>query len=330
MNETEQREFIGKCERAVELLSGTPPADCVEVNYLVKPRSRKAERYEARTFIVQESAQAEMGRDFISGISSRCCTKDGDCRAVRWYDVEPEDGCVFALPAREVPAFETVESSVTDQPSAQDAKSIMLKSTIQRCEMVVPGIGTIRSYSHIQSMKTLESKRRVFRADGDRVVGRDQDALQVFFVPDAIAFDGALIVFNRDAFEFIFSYKEALESFVEERKADLERIGVIGNSGAFVDACKGSDRRMRALKRMILEERFAEVAQYRDSFEDVADLYQLNVHVENGTIEFRGGGSGEIDDIINLVSHYCVTDALSGNRMLASDIANRNVGQGGA
>lgn len=145
---------------------------------------------------------------------------------------------------------------------------------------------------------------------------------------DAFLIDDAYYVFNRNAFNSIFVYKDVFKKILEQNIPMIEQSGLMTETKQFVADCEADGRYLTRLTKAILAKGFEEVSKRKDGIKQIVKDFDLSLSVaENGEIIYKG--KNDIPEVLNLLLRHYVIDALTSNKMIAAAIQEYRAGDKG-
>ncbi len=143
---------------------------------------------------------------------------------------------------------------------------------------------------------------------------------------DAFLIDEDYYIFNRNAFNAIFNYKDIFKRILDDNCGMIRKSGLMTDSDQFVADCEADGRYLTRLTKAILAKGFEEVTKNKGDIPSVVKEFELSLKTsKNGEIVYRG--KDDIPEILNLLLRHYVIDALTSNKMIAAAIQEYQAGK---
>lgn len=142
---------------------------------------------------------------------------------------------------------------------------------------------------------------------------------------DAFLFEEVYFVFNRNAFNSIFAYKDVFSKILNDNIGTIKESGLLTDTETFVSDCESDGRYLTRLTKVILAKGFDEVTKKKAEIPGVIKEFNLSLKTTGeGEIIYRG--KEDIPELLNLLLRHYVIDALTSNRMIAAAIQEYQAG----
>lgn len=318
---------VTECGKLFSLLSNNQDAcRCTNVAFLKKRGSRTVKGYDAEKLDLTPKAAKQFGAT-VSHEISRKWEKAGGTDEVVSYDSSLLEGKSYYIERSElIDQINLIDDAIGSLPSTRDLSSICKDATIQRCDFEYSDGMKYRAYSLVKSQASFLRKKRLFSLREGMIESAKEEFLVLQACPDVIEYQDTLMFFNRKTFEKIFDYEEMLKSFVNSNVDAFISTGLFCKPEAFANACLNSERRAELYKRVVQRGVLRDLTCNRNQIQTVRDEYRLDIPIKDDVIDFSAGcTSKQADDVIRLLSHFCVTDALTGLKMFAAEIDTYDV-----
>ncbi len=136
---------------------------------------------------------------------------------------------------------------------------------------------------------------------------------------DAMLIDENYYIFNRNAFNSIFAYKDVFARIISNNKDEIRKSGLLNEPDKFVSDCETDGRYLTRLTKVILAKGFDEVSKRKSEIPSVIKDFNLSLNTTStGEIIYKG--KENIPELLNLLLRHYVIDALTSNKMIASAI----------
>lgn len=145
---------------------------------------------------------------------------------------------------------------------------------------------------------------------------------------DSFLLDDIFYVFNRNAFNNIFIYKDIFKKIIEENKVIIESCGFMIETTQFMADCEADGRYLTRLTKVILAKGFEEVSKRKAEIKQVVKDFDLSLTLsDTGEVVYKG--KEDIPEVLNLLLRHYVIDALTSNKMIAAAIQEYQTGNKG-
>ena len=145
---------------------------------------------------------------------------------------------------------------------------------------------------------------------------------------DAFLLDETYFVFNRNAFNSMFAYKDVFAKILNDNIETIKGSGMLTNTETFVSDCESDGRYLTRLTKVILAKGFDEVTKKKKEIPGVIKEFNLSLKTtSDGEIIYRG--KEDIPELLNLLLRHYVIDALTSNKMIAAAIQEYQAGTKG-
>lgn len=142
---------------------------------------------------------------------------------------------------------------------------------------------------------------------------------------DAFLFEETYFVFNRNAFNSIFAYKDVFSKILNDNIGTIRESGLLTDTETFVNDCESDGRYLTRLTKVILAKGFDEVTKKKAEIPGVIKEFNLSLKTTGeGEIVYRG--KEDVPELLNLLLRHYVIDALTSNRMIAAAIQEYQAG----
>ena len=155
-----------------------------------------------------------------------------------------------------------------------------------------------------------------------------EEVITINSIVDAMLLDDTYYVFNRNAFNSIFAYKDAFARILNENSEMIRTSGLLTQPDQFVTDCESDGRYLTRLTKVILAKGFNEVSKKKSEIPSVISEFNLSLKTSvDGEIVYRG--KEDIPELLNLLLRHYVIDALTSNKMIAAAIQEYQAGSKG-
>ena len=142
---------------------------------------------------------------------------------------------------------------------------------------------------------------------------------------DALLLNDYYYVFNRNAFNSIFAYKDVFSKILSENSGMICKCGLLSEPDKFISDCESDSRYLTRLTKVILAKGFDEAAKKKAEIPSVITEFNLSLKTStDGEIIYRG--KKDIPELLNLLLRHYVIDALTSSKMIAAAIQKYQVG----
>lgn len=136
---------------------------------------------------------------------------------------------------------------------------------------------------------------------------------------DAVYINDHYFVFNRNAFNSIFDYKDVFYKIIDKNTDEIKNSGLLTEAEEFISNCQEDGRHLKRLTKAILADGFKNVKNHKDKLNIVKQRHNLSLEwSEDGKIIYKG--KENIREILNLLLDHYVTSDLTERSMLAKAI----------
>lgn len=154
------------------------------------------------------------------------------------------------------------------------------------------------------------------------------EVITISSLVDAFLLDDIYFVFNRNAFNSIFAYKDVFKKILEKNAQMIEDSGLMTETKQFVADCEADGRYLTRLTKAILAKGFEEVSKRKDGIKQIVKDFDLSLALaDTGEIVYKG--KEDIPEVLNLLLRHYVIDALTSNKMIAAAIQEYQAGNKG-
>jgi len=154
------------------------------------------------------------------------------------------------------------------------------------------------------------------------------EVITISSLVDAFLLDDVYYVFNRNAFNSIFAYKDVFKKILEKNAQMIEDSGLMTETKQFVADCEADGRYLTRLTKAILAKGFEEVSKRKDGIKQIVKDFDLSLALaDTGEIVYKG--KEDIPEVLNLLLRHYVIDALTSNKMIAAAIQEYQAGNKG-
>ena len=151
------------------------------------------------------------------------------------------------------------------------------------------------------------------------------DVITINAFVDAVLYEETYLVFNRNAFNSMFAYKDVFAKILNENLDNIKQSGLLTKAESFVADCESDGRYLARLTKVILAKGFSEVAKKKKDIPNVIKEFNLSLETsKDGEIVYRG--KEDIPELLNLLLRHYVIDALTSNKMIAAAIQEYQAG----
>ena len=142
---------------------------------------------------------------------------------------------------------------------------------------------------------------------------------------DALLLNDYYYVFNRNAFNSIFAYKDVFSKILSENSGMICKCGLLSEPDKLISDCESDSRYLTRLTKVILAKGFDEAAKKKAEIPSVITEFNLSLKTStDGEIIYRG--KKDIPELLNLLLRHYVIDALTSSKMIAAAIQKYQVG----
>lgn len=153
-----------------------------------------------------------------------------------------------------------------------------------------------------------------------------ENIININSIVDAFLYDEAYFVFNRNAFNSIFAYKDVFAKILNDNIDVIKESGLLTDAESFVMDCESDGRYLTKLTKVILAKGFIEVTKSRAEIPGLIKEFDLSLKInDNGEILYRG--KEDIPELMNLLLRHYVIDALTSSKMIAAAIQEYKAGK---
>ena len=136
---------------------------------------------------------------------------------------------------------------------------------------------------------------------------------------DAFLLGNLYYVYNRNAFNSIFMYKDVFAKILNDNSEMVRNSSLLTEADQFMADCEADGRYLSRLTKVILAKGFEEVRKKKAEIPSVIKEFNLSLKTsKDGEIVYRG--KEDIPEILNLLLRHYVIDALTSNKMIAAAI----------
>ena len=136
---------------------------------------------------------------------------------------------------------------------------------------------------------------------------------------DAFLLGNLYYVYNRNAFNSIFMYKDVFVKILNDNSEMVRNSSLLTEADQFMADCEADGRYLSRLTKVILAKGFEEVRKKKAEIPSVIKEFNLSLKTsKDGEIVYRG--KEDIPEILNLLLRHYVIDALTSNKMIAAAI----------
>jgi len=154
------------------------------------------------------------------------------------------------------------------------------------------------------------------------------DVITINALVDAFLFNETYFVFNRNAFNSMFAYKDVFSKILNDNIKTIKDSGLLTETESFVNDCESDGRYLTRLTKVILAKGFTEVAKKKAEIPGVIKEFNLSLKTTGeGEIIYRG--KEDIPELLNLLLRHYVIDALTSSKMIAAAIQEYQAGDRG-
>lgn len=142
---------------------------------------------------------------------------------------------------------------------------------------------------------------------------------------DAFLLGNLYYVYNRNAFNSIFMYKDVFAKILNDNSEMVRNSSLLTEADQFMADCEADGRYLSRLTKVILAKGFEEVRKKKIEIPSVIKEFNLSLKTsKDGEIVYRG--KEDIPEILNLLLRHYVIDALTSNKMIAAAIQEYQAG----
>lgn len=151
------------------------------------------------------------------------------------------------------------------------------------------------------------------------------DVITINSLVDAVLYEDTYFVFNRNAFNSMFAYKDVFEKILNDNLNTIKQSGLLTETETFVSDCESDGRYLTRLTKVILAKGFSEVSKKKAEIPSVIKEFNLSLKTtSDGEIVYRG--KEDIPELLNLLLRHYVIDALTSSKMIAAAIQEYQAG----
>lgn len=319
MNKKEIKELITKFKAAVE-------SETAEINImLVDQNNQRKKRYKGLMLKTQSADVQDVVIQSLEFVESEL-----DRRSLDKYDLEisldestqvvEECDVVFGKEILEDLTVDYTENNVVSETS-----------DLNKMKFIVYQIYELESQTSMYLYAKYIQPNTAFRTSQKYIFSGGvlrpfvDEVITLSSAIDAVLLGEKYLVFNRNAFNSIFSYKDVYKKILEDNTPKIIDSGLLTNSDKFISDCEADGRYLTRLTKAILAKGFEEVTAKRTQVKQIAEDYNLSLDIsENGEIIYKG--KEDIPEVLNLLLRHYVIDALTSNKMIASAIQEYEAG----
>lgn len=145
---------------------------------------------------------------------------------------------------------------------------------------------------------------------------------------DALLLEKFYYIFNRNAFNSMFAYKDAFVNMLKDNRKIICDSELLKDADKFIADCEADGRYLTRLAKVIVAKGFTEVKEKKNEIPNVIKKFNLNLEMsQDGKIAYSG--KKDIPEILNLLLRHYVIDALTDHKMIAAAIQEYQVGAKG-
>ena len=142
---------------------------------------------------------------------------------------------------------------------------------------------------------------------------------------DAFLLGDLYYVYNRNAFNSIFMYKDVFAKILNDNSEMVRNSGLLTETDQFMADCEADGRYLSRLTKVILAKGFEEVKKKKIEIPNVIKEFNLSLKTsKDGEIVYSS--KEDIPEILNLLLRHYVIDALTSNKMIAAAIQEYQAG----